>query len=52
MERLRLSARSAHRVIKVARIIADYEGRPDLTSADLLEAISYRSSGPLNYRVG
>jgi magnesium chelatase family protein len=52
MERLRLSARSAHRVIKVARTIADYEGRPDLTSADLLEAISYRSSGPLNYRVG
>lgn len=42
MEKLGLSARTTHRVIKVARTIADYEGRAQLTTADLMEAVSYR----------
>ncbi|MDA1370046.1 MAG: ATP-binding protein [Proteobacteria bacterium] len=42
MEKLGMSARTTHRVIKVARTIADYNQRQDVTEADLFEAISYR----------
>jgi len=42
MEKLKMSARTAHRVIKVARSIADYSGRTDISEGDLLEAVSYR----------
>ncbi len=42
MDRLRLSARGIHRIIKVARTIADYEGSNDIEQEHLLEAISYR----------
>lgn len=41
-ERLDLSARAYHRVIKLARTIADLEGAPDITEAHILEALQYR----------
>ena len=42
MEKLGMSARATHRVIRVARTIADYEEKPEISRTDLLEAISYR----------
>lgn len=42
MEKLGMSARTTHRVIKVARTIADYSQREQVTTADLIEAVSYR----------
>ena len=41
-EKMRLSARAYHRVLKVARTIADLDGAPQLTKHHLAEAISYR----------
>ena len=41
-ERLALSARAYHRVIKIARTIADLENSPDVRSNHILEAIQYR----------
>ncbi|MDP4020536.1 MAG: ATP-binding protein, partial [Candidatus Adlerbacteria bacterium] len=41
-ERLSLSPRAFHRVIKVARTIADLEGAPDVTEPHVLEALQYR----------
>lgn len=38
-----LSARAYHRVLKVARTLADLEGRETLNAADALEALSYRT---------
>jgi magnesium chelatase family protein len=43
VQRLGLSARAYHRVLKIARTIADLEGTPDLTTAHVGEAIQYRS---------
>jgi magnesium chelatase family protein len=43
VERLNLSARSFHRVLKVARTIADLEGSPDVETTHLAESIQYRS---------
>lgn len=40
--RLGLSARAYHRVLRVARSIADLAGAPDVPRAALLEAIGYR----------
>jgi magnesium chelatase family protein len=37
-----LSARGRHRVLRVARTIADLEGRPRVARADLLLALSLR----------
>ena len=42
IERLGLSARSAHRVLRVARTIADLEVSEALRTPHLTEAISYR----------
>jgi magnesium chelatase family protein len=43
ISRLGLSARAYHRVIKIARTIADLEGGVDITTAHIGEAIQYRS---------
>ncbi|WP_062115730.1 YifB family Mg chelatase-like AAA ATPase [Aureimonas sp. AU40] len=42
-ERMRLSARAYHRVLKVARTIADLAGADAIGRAHLAEALSYRS---------
>ncbi|MBO8086487.1 MAG: ATP-dependent protease, partial [Marichromatium sp.] len=42
MARLGLSARAYHRVLKVARTIADLEGATRIAPAHLGEAIGYR----------
>lgn len=41
-ENLSLSARAYHRVIKIARTIADLENSEDVTDSHILEAIQYR----------
>ncbi|MFA5777978.1 MAG: YifB family Mg chelatase-like AAA ATPase [Candidatus Paceibacterota bacterium] len=41
-ERLGLSARAYHRVIKIARTIADLENSPNVEENHILEAIQYR----------
>lgn len=42
-EKLGLSARAYHRIIKVARTIADLEGEKRIRERHLLEAVGYRS---------
>ncbi len=42
MTRFGLSARSFHRVLKVARTIADLEGEAGIRPAQVAEAIQYR----------
>ena len=41
--RLGLSARAYHRILKIARTIADLEGAADLAAKHVSEAIQYRS---------
>jgi magnesium chelatase family protein len=41
--RLSLSARAYHRVLKIARTIADLEGSPGVELPHLAEAIQYRA---------
>ncbi|HSJ06415.1 MAG TPA: YifB family Mg chelatase-like AAA ATPase [Longimicrobiales bacterium] len=43
VHRLGLSARAYHRVLRVARTIADLGGAPDIRAADIAEAVQYRS---------
>ncbi|MDH5822461.1 YifB family Mg chelatase-like AAA ATPase [Luteimonas sp. RD2P54] len=43
VESLRLSARSMHRILRVARTIADLAGSPEIATAHLGEALGYRS---------
>jgi magnesium chelatase family protein len=42
MAQLSLSARAFHRILKLARTIADMSGAGDIASAHLAEAIQYR----------
>jgi magnesium chelatase family protein len=42
MEQLGLSARAYHRVLKVARTIADIAGAENVTSVHVAEAVGYR----------
>jgi magnesium chelatase family protein len=42
MRQLHLSARALHRMLKLARTIADLACAPDIGSAHLAEAIQYR----------
>jgi magnesium chelatase family protein len=43
VNRLGLSARAYHRVLKIARTIADLDGAAELTTVHVSEAIQYRS---------
>lgn len=42
-ERLNLTARSYHKILKVARTAADLEGKTDVESSHILQAICYRN---------
>lgn len=43
MEKLALSARAAHRIVRLARTIADLSGAHDIQAEHLAEAVAYRS---------
>ena len=43
MTKLALSARAYHRVLKIARTIADLEGAEQPTAAHVAESIQYRA---------
>lgn len=49
-ERLRLSARGYHRVLKLARTLADLDGRGPVRRAHIAEALSYRGAPERNAR--
>jgi magnesium chelatase family protein len=42
VQKLKLSARAHHRILKIARTIEDMDGREAIAQQDLAEAISYR----------
>ncbi len=44
-DRLQLSARGFHRVLKLARTVADLDGAETISSLHLAEALSYRAEG-------
>lgn len=43
LDKLRLSARARDRILKVARTIADFDGKPAIDTAALTEALGYRA---------
>ena len=45
-ERFALSARGYHRVLRVARTIADLDGSPEVCHRHVAEAVSYRVPQP------
>jgi len=45
MQRFALSARSYHRILKVARTIADLAGEEHVAAAHIAETLQYRSEG-------
>jgi magnesium chelatase family protein len=46
-----VSARGHHRVLRVARTIADLAGRDRITAADVSLALGFRQDGPAERRV-
>lgn len=48
MDKFRLSARAYHRILKVARTIADLEGSKQIQTAHISETISYRAMDRFN----
>jgi magnesium chelatase family protein len=42
VDALQLSARSIHRILRVARTIADLDEHPQILTAHLTEALAYR----------
>ena len=48
MEKFKLSARAYHRILKVARTIADIEGSEYIQTTHLSETISYRAMDRMN----
>ena len=42
-ESLHLTARSYHKILKVARTVADLEGKQDVERSHILQAICYRN---------
>ncbi len=46
VERLQLSARAMHRILRVARTIADLDDSPDIATTHLAEALGYRPATP------
>jgi magnesium chelatase family protein len=49
VERLRLSARAYHRILKIARTIADMDNQDLIRSAHVAEAVQYRRMNINNY---
>jgi magnesium chelatase family protein len=45
-ERMHLTARGYHRVLRVARTIADLDGTPRISRAHIAEALSFRRIAP------